>query len=178
MSKIRASLRPHPACQDLNVSDIDVTGERGTQALTLSYSIAGNLNALRIPEESAGQRTDELWQHTCLELFVRPRDADCYYEFNFAPSGDWAAYQFEAYRDGGRDLQEIEVQINTKRRGDGLTLAVTLTGLPSVLLQSPVSIGLSAVIEPKNSERSYWALHHPLNKPDFHHTDGFTLNLD
>lgn len=178
MSKIRASLRPHPASQDLNANDIIVTGERGAQSLLLTYSMAGRLSALQIPEGTGGKRRDELWRHTCFEAFVRLQNAQPYYEFNFAPNGDWAAYEFEAYRTGGSDLEDVSIEINTQQRPNTLTLTVMVTGLPSTLFNQPISMGLSAVIEAKNGERSFWALHHPLNKPDFHHIDSFKLNLD
>ena len=38
-------------------------------------------------------------------------------------------------------------------------------------------IGLSAVIEDTAGSLSYWALHHPRSKPDFHHRGGFILRL-
>jgi len=36
---------------------------------------------------------------------------------------------------------------------------------------------LSAVIESADGTRSYWALAHPSDKPDFHHPDSFLLDL-
>jgi hypothetical protein len=33
------------------------------------------------------------------------------------------------------------------------------------------------VIEDIGGGRSYWALAHPAGKPDFHHADGFTIEL-
>jgi hypothetical protein len=38
-------------------------------------------------------------------------------------------------------------------------------------------VGLSAVIEETSGRRSYWALAHPSGKPDFHHSDSFTLEV-
>ena len=35
------------------------------------------------------------------------------------------------------------------------------------------AIGLTAVIETATGAKSYWALHHPAEKPDFHHRNGF-----
>ena len=45
-------------------------------------------------------RADGLWQMTCLEAFLRADEAEAYREWNFAPSGQWAAYDFTAYREG------------------------------------------------------------------------------
>ena len=38
-------------------------------------------------------------------------------------------------------------------------------------------LGLSAVIEDKAGEISYWALAHPEGAPDFHHGDCFALQI-
>jgi hypothetical protein len=42
---------------------------------------------------------------------------------------------------------------------------------------APWRLGLSAVIEDTRGSLSYWALAHPPGKPDFHHADGFALEL-
>ena len=47
-----------------------------------------------------GPRADGLWQTTCFELFVRHPDQRGYFEFNFSPSTQWAAYRFSGYREG------------------------------------------------------------------------------
>ena len=39
-------------------------------------------------------------------------------------------------------------------------------------------LGAAAVLEDDNGRLSYWALCHPPGKPDFHHPDGFVLELD
>jgi hypothetical protein len=44
-------------------------------------------------------------------------------------------------------------------------------------MQQSWQIGLTAVIETATGEKSYWALHHPAEKPDFHHRGGFALSL-
>jgi hypothetical protein len=36
---------------------------------------------------------------------------------------------------------------------------------------------LAAVVETTRGI-SYWALHHPADKPDFHHPDSFALRLE
>lgn len=71
-------------------------------------------SALRLPAPVAPGRADGLWHHTCFELFLR-NDEGGYLEFNFSPSGQWAAYQFDGYRSGMRELQVTapEVQSGT-----------------------------------------------------------------
>ena len=41
----------------------------------------------------------------------------------------------------------------------------------------PLRLGLSAIVEDAAGILSYWALRHPPNKPDFHHTDTFALQM-
>jgi hypothetical protein len=45
------------------------------------------------------------------------------------------------------------------------------------LPQNAARIGLSAVIEEQDGTISYWALRHAAGKPDFHHPDGFAMEL-
>jgi hypothetical protein len=68
-------------------------------ALAFNYTLEGDITRLRIPLPRLPRRTDRLWQHTCFEAFVSVKDKPEYYEFNFAPSGEWAVYRFRCYRD-------------------------------------------------------------------------------
>lgn len=38
-------------------------------------------------------------------------------------------------------------------------------------------MAFTAVIELANGDKSYWALAHPSNQPDFHHPAGFVYEL-
>jgi hypothetical protein len=139
------------------------------------YTVAGGRESLIIPDSADGVRTDGLWQNTCFEIFLRHADDDSYFEFNFAPSGNWAAYQFSRYREGMVDLDTDGPSIQTERSGNAFVCDVSFL-MPMPFSQS-VAIGLSAVIEEKGGVKSYWALQHPLGQPDFHHRDCFALKL-
>src|SRR3954464_8994411 len=52
-----------------------------------------------IPEAAEPTRADELWRTTCFEAFLRPLGEENYREWNFAPSGQWATYEFSGYRE-------------------------------------------------------------------------------
>ncbi len=71
-----------------------------SHALALSYTLIADINQFIIPPVATSRRIDGLWQHTCFEAFIGMKDGPAYYEFNFSPSSEWAAYQFRAYRDG------------------------------------------------------------------------------
>jgi hypothetical protein len=120
---------------------------------------------------------DELWRHTCFEAFVGAGVA--YYEFNFAPSTHWAVYRFTGYRSGMRVATEVSApEITVEERPERYSLQALLN-LDQLLLprDATLRLGLSAVIEENGGQRSYWALAHPPGKPDFHHSDCFTVEL-
>ena len=64
----------------------------------LDYRVTGPVDTLSIPAPCIPTSTDNLWQHTCCEAFVAARGEDAYHEFNFSPSGQWASYRFDRYR--------------------------------------------------------------------------------
>lgn len=138
------------------------------------------MSSVRLAKEGSEptkSRRDELWRHTCCEAFIKTRSG--YYEFNFAPNGDWAAYRFTGYREGMGQPEIASPEVGAHRHGDlwQLQAYLDLSGLPGLRDDDPLAIGLSAVIETKVGDISYWALAHPSDKPDFHHPDSFVLEL-
>lgn len=165
-------LRPHPDTPTDAVTGIEVEVSRsGEGALTLRYTVAGRIADLRLPAVTVPARANGLWQHTCFEAFVGPATGEGYYEFNFAPSTEWAAYSFDAYREGMADLGIEPPLIETRATADLYELTATFR------LPGDGRLALSAVIEEANGRKSYWALAHPPGKADFHHSDSFTLQL-
>ena len=148
--------------------------------LTITYVLNGIVDHLRIPPYRSARRVDDLWQHTCFELFIGAKYDAEYYEFNFSPSGEWAAYGFCDYRDGKPiDVEGLEPKIALQRDDDKLELSAVIHSdrLPGFGPNVCLWLGLSAVIEDLHGSLSYWALKHPPGKPDFHHADGFALEL-
>jgi hypothetical protein len=175
-SLLHQALRLHPdsLCAAATRIEVDIARPR-PGSLILSYVVSGRFNDLRLPPVVAAARTDELWLHTCFEAFVRSSADPGYYEFNFSPSTQWVAYQFDDYRSGMRVATEFGApQIEVRTSGESYTLqvALALDGL-----SSPLRLGLSAVLEETNGRKSYWALAHPPGKADFHHADCFALEL-
>jgi hypothetical protein len=178
---MRQALRLHrdSRCAAATRIDVDVARPRAG-ALVLSYVVTGRIGDLRLPPLMASARADELWRHTCFEAFVRASPGEPYYEFNFAPSTQWAAYRFDGYRNGMRVAAEIAApRIETRSGAEGYTLqaALELVALSSLPSKAGWRVGLAAVIEETNGNKSYWALAHPPGQPDFHHADGFALEL-
>jgi hypothetical protein len=135
------------------------------------YDIVGDLDQIVIPAAGPAERRDQLWRHTCCELFCKSDGATGYREFNFSPSTAWAAYQFGGYRAGQRDATlRVAPAIQRSSHAGRLRLVVKLAMQPVADRQL---IGCSAVIENVDGTLTFWALAHPSAAPDFHHPDSF-----
>ncbi|HKX08174.1 MAG TPA: DOMON-like domain-containing protein [Stellaceae bacterium] len=160
---------------------IDVEIERPHPGhLVLHYSVSGRIGDLSLPPVGLPTRARELWQHTCFEVFVRAPPSTAYYEFNFAPSMQWAAYRFSAYRREMSVAEDVSApRIESQSRGElyQLRASLELDALSSLPSDAVWRLGLSAVIEETSGRKSFWALAHPPGKPDFHHPDCFAYEL-
>jgi hypothetical protein len=150
------------------------------QALLATYRVRADTRGLRIPDPTTPRQVDDLWQHTCFELFVGFEDSPAYYEWNFSPSGEWAIYAFRTYRD--RESLEgsvIAPEISIQKCVDQLEFAATTRLDRFLLIRKGISLrlGLSAILETTDGALSYWALKHPAANPDFHHPGSFALEF-
>jgi hypothetical protein len=174
---MRLALKLHPDSTSAAASSVEVEVTRPRDgALTLSYVVIGKISAIRMPSVVAPARADGLWQHTCFEVFLAVRPNAGYYEFNFSPSTQWAAYRFSGYRSGMQVASEIAaptVELSSRPGSYSLQAALDLdwANMPR---DARWRLGLSAVIEETNGNKSYWALAHRPGKPDFHNNDCFT----
>jgi len=160
------------------IESIGVTITRGASGeITLTYRVSGETDALEIPARSKPDRIDNLWKTTCFELFTGHFEDENYLEYNFSPSGQWAAYQFASYREGVDNLPTNAPDIKFEQSADALTLIVSLV-LPDAWREHDLRAGLSAVIATKSGNISYWAAAHSAGKPDFHHKDCFAVQLE
>ena len=151
----------------------------GTLAIT--YSIEGDLARLRVPPPRPPCIAHGLWQHTCCECFITLEGRPGYHEFNFAPSGEWAAYAFAKYRNGAPLADEgLSPRIAVRRAAERIELdaLISLGRLSAACLRQRLALALSVVVEHEDGVLSYWALAHPAAKPDFHHRDSFVLELE
>jgi len=187
---MRLALKLHPdsLCAAATSVDVDVA-RQDDGSLSFSYVVTGKIGDLRLPPVAVSARVDELWRSTCLEAFIRGSPGEAYYEFNFAPSTRWAAYRFDGYRTGMRVATEIgtpRIVVQSAPERYTLQAMLDLSSLPIPSLPSRASgggkgggwrLGLSAVIEEANGQKSYWALAHPPGKADFHHADCFAYEF-
>lgn len=172
------ALHCHPACVYPEGLAIEASATRTAQGdIDFEFRVTGPVDTLDIPAPNAPAAADNLWQHTCCEAFVGIPGEDAYHEFNFSPSGQWASYRFNGYRQ--RDTAfapATRPQLAFSRRPAALHLSARL---PSAQLPqgNTFDIALSAVIEAGDGSKSYWALVHPAAQPDFHLRQNFVLTL-
>ncbi len=177
---MQLNLIPHPATPPadppFNVwARVEHAASLGAVATTnLWFGVSAPASRFLIPEAPNATRRDELWRTTCFEAFLRPAGEPVYHEWNFAPSGDWAAYDFAGYREGMsaaevRSEPYIRMEDNFTWWAVGATIAIEAA--------QQWQLGLSAVLEEEDGTKSYWALAHPADKPDFHHPDCFVAKL-
>lgn len=173
-------LLAHPTtpCDAVREFTADVVRAPGG-ALRLAWRLDADLPRLRLPAAGAVACADGLWRHTCFEVFLKRRGFPAYCELNFSPSGEWAAYCFDGYRAGMRPVDVAPPAARWRRGPRHLELAVALgPGDPlGIAAGDALRVALAAVIEESSGTMSYWALGHPPGPPDFHHADGFVMEL-
>jgi hypothetical protein len=168
----------HPDTPSSTVSEVTAQlclGDPGE--IWVEFMIAPTAGVV-LPPPKPAKRTDNLWQSTCFELFLKPDGEEGYFEFNLSPSFEWAAYEFDSYRSGMRDYSvsfDPEIEITSSRDQVYYWLATDLPLLDP--RRSDFRVCLAAIIEEKDGSKSYWALAHPPGPPDFHHDACFALPL-
>ena len=175
------ALTCHPSTPSTVVRGVTASARlAGAGKLAVCFSLDAEMSRLALPPLRTPQRTDELWRHTCFEIFVALPEGEAYCELNFSPSTEWAMYGFVGYR---RGMAPIEVRrpprVAVRPTGRGLSLeAVTyVEELPTPPPGATLRAGLAAVIEESDGYMSYWALAHPSEQPDFHHRLSFALQV-
>ena len=177
---MQLNLIPHPATPPSNSAlklwaTVDHAAAFGLSATTnIWFAVQAPLTEFSIPQSEHPSRRDGLWQSTCFELFLRRAGEQAYREWNFAPSGDWAAYDFTGYREG---MTPANIDAPPYLRLEDNLTWWTFGATIAVEADTQWEFSLSAVIEEKDGTKSYWALAHPSEKPDFHHPDCFVARL-
>ena len=166
---IELQLVPHPATPQPSVWSIAVSVWREGGCCQFRFLLDGT-SKLILPGPTGPGRADRLWESTCFEAFVSC-GAQAYREYNFSPSGQYAAYRFDSPREGMRDAEDA-VEVWLEGGDDWIAVEAAVGDLEP---GSP--LGLSAVIEKVGGRKSYWALGHPAGAPDFHDRSCFLGRL-
>jgi len=128
------------------------------------FRLDGNVPAIVLPPPAAPERADNLWQTTCFEIFWQPLGGTYYRELNLSPSGRWAAYDFDSFREGMRDAPVDAMALACSHDDKGLVLRAQI----AADLPIPSQVALNAVVEHADGGKQYWALAFPPGPPEFH----------
>lgn len=162
----------HPQTPPLGVSRIELGWTVLPDGRLMLRWKVENAQHLVVPPFGGKGRADGLWEHTCFEVFLKNKGTS-YRELNFSPSERWAAYSFGRYRE---ETEELEIATPpTITAGKGLHMFICTVMMPATILDGERLAGVTAVIEETGGHKSYWALAHTADVPDFHRADSFTL---
>jgi hypothetical protein len=128
------------------------------------FRLDGRIGAIALPAPGPSIRTDNLWQTTCFEIFWQPLGAAGYREFNLSPSGRWAAYDFDAFREGMRDAPVGAIALASSQSDSELVLKATI----AADLPVPAQVALNAIVDHGDGNLQFWALAFGPGKPEFH----------
>jgi hypothetical protein len=170
-----AELFPHPDFPAPGMTGVHVALAWENADLHLDYRLCGDLSTLTLPSPQKPLDPNRLWAHTCCEIFLAQPASPAYREYNFSPSGQWAAYGFSAYRQKSAWENPHAPRMDWQRENNELLLHVTLP--TATLPAAPLQLALAVVLELADGRLAYYALRHPPGAPDFHHRSNFTLTL-
>jgi hypothetical protein len=128
------------------------------------FRLDGRIGAIVVPGHQPSLRTDNLWQTTCFEIFWQPLGGTAYREFNLSPSSRWAAYDFDAFREGMRDAPVDAIALACSHDAEGLVLKASI----AADLPAPAQVALNAIVDHGDGKLQFWALAFAPGKPEFH----------
>lgn len=209
---LQVSLQPHSLSHRGGVTALarrlEVSLMPSEQGVELRYLWSGPSAEILWPEGAApalhgehtlhgkhtlhGERRDDLWRHTCGEWFIGEVGSPGYVEFNFSPSGHWAAYRFADYRVRVGELTwqgpppEVDFSLDSQRAE--LCAQVPWAAFADFAAE-PLrewELAFTCVVERRMSSSpggdpteaaalEYWAVSHPRAQPDFHDRRGFSV---
>lgn len=175
----------HPFQLDNRTPKISIHAhvERTISLLIFEYILKGDLQEVRLTTPSAyPKRVDYLWEKTCFEAFIGSSGKSDYIELNISPSGDWNIYEFRDYRKPEKpnsfkgSLEKFNLTVKSE---DELRISarIDLSRFPQLSQTLKLEVGVAAVIQTVDDVKTYWALNHPGEKPDFHLRKSFIFIL-
>lgn len=173
------ALRPFATVSNLPQIEINGRVNRKDRLLSIEYQLFGDLNAISIsPPVSTPSRQFQLWEATCFEFFIGiPGDRN-YWEFNLSPSGDWAVFALDDYRQGLRDeLAFSSLPFKVDRYPNYITLSLELDLSEIILAEQDLEMSVATVIKSSQNQLSYWAIAHSGEAADFHLRDSFKIEM-
>lgn len=139
------------------------------------YRLQAQPGSIVLPRAGSMLDSERLWEHTCCELFVGAQANREYDEWNFSPTGQYAHFEFDRYRNrrAGSVRPAAAPSLDVTVEPDRLELVGRVPAETQMLLR----LAPTVVVEHPGDKRSFWALYHPAADPDFHHADGFVVSV-
>jgi hypothetical protein len=176
---INFALRPFATASNLPQVEINGRVNRRDHLLSIEYQLFGDLSAISLdPTANQPSRQFHLWEATCFEFFIGiPGDAN-YWEFNLSPSGDWAVFALDDYRQGLRnELAFSSLPFKVDRYPNYITLSLEFDLSEIILAEQDLEMSVTTVIKSSQNELSYWAIDHTGKLADFHLRDSFKIKM-
>jgi hypothetical protein len=173
------SLVPFPAPNIPAIAIIGRTWFRNN-ILDLQYILNGAVEqVVLLPPSVVPSRRDELWKATCFEFFLAIKDEPGYWEFNMSPSGDWNVYRMDAYRRIGfrQETAIAKLPFRIKKEFDIFSLNLSVDLSFALRPEGELQMGVTAIIQTKDRNETFWALTHPAPDADFHLRESFLFVL-
>jgi hypothetical protein len=170
---------PTSHTEQLQVSASILRLENGDAELI--FELSGKLDLILWPTEFPliAERKHALWEHTCLEAFFSTdqEKLTSYAEINCAANGHWAFYTLSSYRQDLSEYHAGSVHLLTREETpQGVRFVIAVKGLPWSA-STGLFVGITAVIEFKNGDISYWAISHAEKEADFHSKKSFIARI-
>src|SRR5262249_29415017 len=149
--EMQFNLEPHPTTlPTISGLKVWVTVEHAASLAAVAttniwFGIGAPADKFVVPAPAEPSRAADLWQTTCFEAFLRPLSEDGYREWNFAPSGEWAAYDFTSTRSGMKDADAADPYVRVEDNFTWWALGASI----AVPADTNWELGLSAVLEEK-----------------------------
>jgi len=162
-------LKPHTPISNVFIdSSLKLTKEK----IVLSFVVKGLLSEYIFQKKHKLQRLDELWKETCFELLLAG-DNEVYYELNFSPSFAWNFYVLQSYRAEPKELEILEeASIKYEKKNDEFRIYFELK-VKELNFEQFTHYNLATILLNKEKKRTFWAINHLKEQPDFHDRESF-----
>ena len=162
------ALMLHQSCDLGPIKAVTANIKATSDGCEAEFRLEGGVDRVILPKAAPSVRTDDLWKTTCFEIFWQPIGGTYYREFNLSPSGRWAAYDFDGFREGMRDAPVDAIALSTAHGSSNGNGALALKANIAANLAAPAQVALNAIVEHADGSLQFWALAFSPGKAEFH----------
>ena len=162
-------LSPHSNIKNIEIESSLVLTK---QKIKVSFVVKGVSEEYIFPNIESLKRADELWKATCFELLLAD-DSEAYYELNFSSSLSWNFYLLDSYRAEPKEVELLEEpMISCEYKNNEFHILFELES-KEINFEKFKSYNIATILLTKEKERTFWAIEHLGNKPNFHNKESF-----